>query len=217
MDLLGAAAVALALAVALAQAAWNLLARPAVAWTLLALITVSLATVVTGRQVRISRRRRADGERMDLLRIALLEFDRVGDKEFEYALRDLLVRDGWVARRVGGGGDQAADVIGDRVPLGRIVLQAKHTRVGGKVGSSVMYQVKGTAGPVHGAHHAVVVTNGTFTRDAMAWGDRHGVFWIDRNRLEHWAHEGRPLDKLLKLRPASSRLPWRRAGIAGPK
>ncbi|AJT70173.1 hypothetical protein T261_8581 [Streptomyces lydicus] len=51
---------------------------------------------------------------------------------------------------------------------GRIVLQAKHTNVGGKVGSAVMYQVKGTAGPVHsrGADTAVAVTHGFFTRDA---------------------------------------------------
>ncbi|GAA3265090.1 hypothetical protein GCM10010469_35310 [Streptomyces labedae] len=108
---------------------------------------------------------------------------------------------------MGGGGDQAADVIGDHAVLGRIVVQAKHTRVGGKVGSSVMYAVKGTAGPVHGADHAVVVTNGFFTRDAMTWGDRHTVHWVDRGKLRRWAEDGTALHELLKL-PARSRGSW---------
>lgn len=61
------------------------------------------------------------------------------DRAFEFALRDLLLRDGWNARQVGRQGDQAADVIGEDRQRGRIVLQAKHTTVAGEVGSSVMY------------------------------------------------------------------------------
>ncbi|GAA3293827.1 restriction endonuclease [Streptomyces cinereospinus] len=210
-DLLGAAAVALALTVALAQAASRLLTRAAAAWPLVVLICLAAAVGLACLRVRGSRRHRADNERLARLRITLSELDAMDDQQFEHALRDLLVRDGWAARRVGGGGDQAADVIGVRVPLGRIVVQAKHTRVGGKVGSSVMYQVNGTAGPAHRADHAVVVTNGAFTRDAMAWGDRHGVRWVDRNRLNHWAHEGKALHELLGLPARRARLPWRRA------
>ncbi|MFF2898617.1 restriction endonuclease [Streptomyces sp. NPDC057966] len=124
---------------------------------------------------------------------------RTDDQEFEFALRDLLVRDGWTARQVGQKGDQAADVIGQHTQRGRIVLQAKHTTVGGKVDSKVMYQVKGTAGPVHRADIAVVVTNGGFTRDAKEWGERHQVHWVDRERLRQWAHDGVPLHTLLRL------------------
>ncbi|WP_240111491.1 restriction endonuclease [Streptomyces sp. MUM 203J] len=210
-DVLGAAAVALALTVALAQSATHLLAKAAAAWPLLALIGLGLAVMPSGLLVRGSRRRRADRERLARLRISLPELDAMSDEQFEYALRDLLVRDGWAARKAGRAGDQAADVIGVLIPLGRIVVQAKHTRVGGKVGSSVMYQVKGTAGPAHRADHAVVVTNGLFTRDAMAWGDRHGVRWVDRDRLDRWAHQGRALHELLGLPARRSRLPWRRA------
>ncbi|WP_418896308.1 restriction endonuclease [Streptomyces cupreus] len=76
------------------------------------------------------------------LRLTLAEIDAMNDEEFEYALCDLLVRDGWTARRVGGQKDQAADVIGHDRQRGRIIVQAKHTHVQGKVGSSVMYQVK---------------------------------------------------------------------------
>lgn len=210
-DVLGAAAVALALAVALAQATSRLLAKAAESWPLLILIGLALATGLAGIRVWRSHRNRADSERLARLRITLSELDAMDDQQFEYALRDLLVRDGWAATKVGRGGDQAADVIGVLIPLGRIVVQAKHTRVGGKVGSSVMYEVNGTAGPAHRADHAVVVTNGSFTRDAMAWGDRHGVHWIDRDRLDQWAHEGKALHELLRLPSRHSRLPWRRA------
>ncbi|MFD3946804.1 restriction endonuclease [Streptomyces sp. NPDC058579] len=207
---MGAAAVALALTVALAQAASHLVTKATEAWPLLALVGLVCAVALAGLRIRNHHRHRADSERLAHLRITLPELDSMGDQEFEYALRDLLVRDGWTAKKVGQGGDQAADVIGVRLPLGRIVVQAKHTRVGGKVGSSVMYQVKGTAGPVHGADHAVVVTNGTFTRDAIVWGDRHGVRWVDRDRLNLWAHEGKALHELLGLPARSSRLSWRR-------
>ncbi|MGI5484698.1 restriction endonuclease [Streptomyces lavendofoliae] len=74
-----------------------------------------------------------------------------------------------------------------------------------KVGSHVMYQVKGTAGPVHGADIAVGVTNGGFTRDAKRRGDQHRVQWIDRDRLRTWAQAGTPLRDLLCLR---SRKGW---------
>ncbi len=197
--------------VALTQATARLLTRAAAAWPVLVLIGLALAGGFACLRIQGSRRHRANSERLARLRITLSELDAMDDQQFEYALRDLLVRDGWAARRVGGGGDQAADVIGVRIPLGRIVVQAKHTRVGGKVGSSVMYQVNGTAGPAHRADHAVVVTNGAFTRDAMAWGDRHGVRWVDRDRLNRWAHEGKALHELLGLPARRTRLPWRRA------
>lgn len=83
-------------------------------------------------------------------------------------------------------------------------MQAKHTRSGAKVRSSVMYQVKGTAGPVHAADVAVVVTNGSFTKDARAWGEKHRVHWVDRDRLHTWAEQGVPLHELLRL-PARTR------------
>jgi restriction system protein len=174
------------------------------AWPALLALVLLVGAVLAwriGQAVVVGRRAR---ERLAALRITLAEFDAMDDRDFEYALRDLLVRDGWPARRVGGSGDQAADVIGDHRQRGRIVVQAKHTRVGGKVGSSVMYAVKGTAGPAHRADHAVVVTNGTFTRDAMAWGQRYGVHWVDRQRLRHWAETGTALHELLGL-PARSR------------
>ncbi|MDW6066380.1 restriction endonuclease [Streptomyces sp. FXJ1.4098] len=167
------------------------------AWPVLSVLALLAGAVAAWRSRQATATRRRERERLATLRITLDELDVMDDRAFEYALRDLLIRDGWPARRVGGGRDQAADVIGDHPQRGRIVVQAKHTRVGGKVGSSVMYAVKGTAGPAHKADHAVVVTNGAFTRDAMAWGDRHGVHWVDRKKLQRWAETGAALHELL--------------------
>ncbi|MFJ2580789.1 restriction endonuclease [Kitasatospora aureofaciens] len=168
-------------------------------WPVLAALALVAAIGAAAWWARRRAAVRACTDRLASLRLGLAGIDALGDQAFEFALRDLLVRDGWTARQVGRQGDQAADVIGQHPQLGRIVLQAKHTRVGGKVGSQVMYQVKGTAGPVHGADVAVVVTNGSFTRDAREWGDRHQVHWVDRDRLRRWAEHGVALHDLLRL------------------
>ncbi|WP_030565431.1 restriction endonuclease [Streptomyces aureocirculatus] len=199
-----AAVIALAvlvMAARMATAAVDVLTH---AWPGLLALALLVGAVAGWRIRQTAAVRLRDRARLAALHITLVEFDAMDDRHFEHALRDLLVRDGWSARRVGGSGDQAADVIGDHAGRGRIVVQAKHTRVGGKVGSSVMYAVKGTAGPAHRADHAVVVTNGSFARDAMAWGDRHAVHWVDRERLRRWAEDGAALHELLDL-PARSR------------
>lgn len=103
----------------------------------------------TARRVVTNRRENAArARRLSVLRYSLAQLDAMDDRQFEFALRDLLIRDGWSARQVGQQGDQAADVIADHPVYGRLVVQAKHTKVGAKVGSQVMYQVYGTAGPV---------------------------------------------------------------------
>ncbi|MGP2441726.1 restriction endonuclease [Streptomyces sp. JW3] len=206
-----AAVVALAVLVLAVRTAAAAVEAAAAAWPVLLVLAALAAAAAAWRLRRTFAARRGDRARLAALRLTLAALDAMDDRDFERALRDLLVRDGWPARRVGGGGDQAADVIGDHAIRGRIVVQAKHTRVAGKVGSAVMYTVKGTAGPVHGADHAVVVTNGSFTRDARAWGDRHAVHWVDRERLRRWAEDGSALHELLGL-PARTRYPrFRRA------
>ncbi|MFE4369757.1 restriction endonuclease [Streptomyces sp. NPDC056835] len=210
-EVLSAAVVALAalvLAVRMAVAALGALKD---GWPFLLAFVLPAGVIGAWRITRTVRGRRRDAERLATLRITLAEIDAMDDRQFEHALRDLLVRDGWSARRVGGRGDQAADVIGEHTHRGRIVIQAKHTRVGGKVGSSVMYAVKGTAGPAHRADHAVVVTNSTFSRDAMTWGDRHSIRWVDRDRLRRWAENGTALHELLGLSARSRRARLRRA------
>ena len=178
------------------SALWDAAVR---GWPVAAALAAAVLAGLGWRRLWTIRRRRIQAELLAVLQIPLARIDALSDAEFEFALRDLLIRDGWSARQVGQKGDQAADVIGQHAQRGRIVLQAKHTTVGGKVDSKVMYQVKGTAGPVHGADVAVVVTNGGFTRDAKAWGDQHQVHWVDRERLRQWAEDGVPLHDLLRL------------------
>ena len=128
------------------------------------------------------------------------QIDAMDPTAFEHATRDLMIRDGLTARHVGQRGDQAADVIGRDLAGRVLVVQCKHTTTGGRVGSRVMYEVNGTAGPVHGADVAVVVTNGDFTRNAREFAARHGIHLIDRDRLTRWAAHGMRLHTLLGLR-----------------
>ncbi|MEV8100289.1 restriction endonuclease [Kitasatospora sp. NPDC085879] len=199
--------------IALAAATWLLTALESAGraaarhWPTLALAAALAAAATAGWWLRRQAAAKTRTARLATLRLALPGIDALGDREFEFALRDLLVRDGWTARQVGRQGDQAADVIGHHPLLGRIVIQAKHTTTARKVTSHVMYQVKGTAGPVHHADAAVVVTNGTFTRDARDWGDKHHIHWVDRDRLRTWAEHGVALHDLLRLpaRPTGRR------------
>ncbi|GGX65548.1 restriction endonuclease [Streptomyces hiroshimensis] len=177
------------------------------AWLLPALLVPPAVACwwLIGAPRRAQRRaRRRAGRVTGLLRLSLQHVDALSPGQFELAVRDLMERDGIAARHVGSRGDQAADVIG-RDRNGRVfVAQCKHTAIGGRVGSRVMYEVKGTAGPVHGADVAVVVTNGGFTRDARAWGERHGIHCVDRDRLREWAEGRRTLTALLGVRDAGS-------------
>lgn len=177
-------------------------------WPALSLLVVAGAAFL--RAGLTQSRRRRNRTRRAGLSFRAGELDAMDDRAFEEALRDLMIRDGWCALRVGGGGDQAADVIAEHPLLGRAVLQAKHTRTSAKVGAPVLYAVNGTAGPVHGAQHAVVVTNGGFTRDARTWGARHRIHLVDRARLHQWAQDGGALHELLAL-PTRPRRMLRRA------
>ena len=79
------------------------------------------------------------------------------------ALRDLLIRDGWTARRAGGRGDpgRRRHRAGPAAGRGRRAGQTHRGRRRSRLGRDV--RVKGTVGPVHGAQMAVVVTDGSFT------------------------------------------------------
>lgn len=192
-----AAVGAASLAVLLVKGPLTAAARAAAAWWWLPAILVP--AVAVARWYWALRTARARAARLAHLRYSLAELDAMDPYRFELAVRDLMIRDGIDARHVGQRGDQAADAIGREMTTGNIVVaQCKHTTVGGKVGSPVMYQIKGTAGPAHKAHHAFVVTNGTLTADARRWGQQHQVGWIDRDRLQGWADRGQRLQQILR-------------------
>ncbi|MET9341873.1 restriction endonuclease [Nonomuraea sp. NPDC003804] len=146
--------------------------------------------------------------RLRHLRLTLHEIDAMSPTEFEHAVRDLMMRDGVMAEHVGQRGDKAADVIGRDTGGYVIVAQCKHTTVGGKAGSRVVYEVNGTAGPAHGADIAMIVTNGLFTRDARAVAADFRIHLLSRDELSRWGGEGTTLQQLLGLGTPLRR--WRR-------
>ncbi|MBR7828693.1 restriction endonuclease [Actinospica sp. MGRD01-02] len=161
-------------------------AVPALAY-LSGLAVIGAGCVVAARRARgrismCSQIRRASG-----LTLTMLAIDEMAPRAFEEAIRDLMLRDGVSARHVGAAGDKVADVIGTDVEGAVYVAQCKHTTVGGKVGVRVIYEVNGTARPVHGADTALVVTNGTFTRDARGQAKDFAIYLIDREALHLWA------------------------------
>ncbi|MGW6157427.1 restriction endonuclease [Streptomyces sp. NPDC055144] len=199
--LLVGAVVAVGLAVAAVQ--W-LLAH----WWLLVLMAV-IASVAGGfwlQQVR----QRAEWQRVraQALRMRIAEIDALDHRAFEFAIRDLMRRDGCTAEQIGGAGDDACDVRATD-PAGRIwAIQCKHRRDGDRgsaVGVGVLQQVNGTARQVHGADIAVVLTNGRFSSKAIPWGREHRIHLVDRRVLGEWAAGSRPLWDLLGRIPPPRR------------
>lgn len=139
--LLVAAVVAVGLVAAAVQ--WLL-----VHWWLLVLAAV-IAAVAGGLWLQQARQR-AEWERVraQALRLRIAEIDALDHRAFEFAIRDLMRRDGCEAERIGGAGDDACDVRAVD-PAGRVwAIQCKHRRDGdggSAVGVGVLQQVNGTA------------------------------------------------------------------------
>ncbi|MFB7619480.1 restriction endonuclease [Kitasatospora sp. NPDC056181] len=173
-------------------------------------LLLSAAAAAVGVAVVRSRlaREAAARERRRRLRLALTGpggLDQLGHRAFEFAVRDLLRRDGCRAEQVGGGGDQSADVLATDPHGRRWVLQCKHKQDpdgGSAVGVGVLYALVGTNERVHRAQVPVVVTNGRFTGPAVRWGREQDVVLVDRELLGRWAGGGRPLWELLPRVPA---------------
>lgn len=155
-------------------------------------------------------RQRAEWERVRAraLRLRITELDELDHKAFEFAVRDLMRRDGCQAEQLGGAGDNACDVRAVD-PAGRVwAIQCKHRRDGERgaaVGVGVLQQVNGTARQIHGADIAVVLTNGRFTSKAIPWGKEHRIHLVDRRTLGEWAAGSRPLWDLLDRIPPPHR------------
>ncbi|MGW0689395.1 restriction endonuclease [Streptomyces sp. NPDC002754] len=177
-------------------------------WWLLVLI-VALASAVGGFWLQRGRQR-AEWQRVRArsLRLRIAEMDALDHRAFEFAVRDLMRRDGCAAERIGGAGDDACDVRATD-PAGRIwAVQCKHRRDGDRgsaVGVGVLQQVNGTARQVHGADVAVVLTNGRFSSKAVPWGREHRIHLVDRRVLGEWAAGSRPLWELLDRIPPPRR------------
>ncbi|MFD3728768.1 restriction endonuclease [Streptomyces sp. NPDC058671] len=112
------------------------------------------------------------------------------------------------AVRVGGAGDNGADVKGTDPAGRRWVLQCKHRRdgaAGAAVGSPDLHVLNGTGRPVHGGDVVVLVTNGRFTRPAREFARSQQLHLVDRAVLSEWASGTSPLWELLPHLPAPRR------------
>ncbi|MEV0192900.1 restriction endonuclease [Kitasatospora purpeofusca] len=167
-------------------------------WPLLlaAVATAAAVAAVAHRRLRRAREQQLHAARLRLALTGPGGLDRLAPDAFEYAVRDLPARDGCRARKVGGANDRSADVLVEDPTGRRWAVQSKHKQdpVGGRpVGVGVRYALAGTYRRSHGAHVAVVVTNGRFSREALEWGAEQGVLLVDRPALARWAGGGRPL------------------------
>lgn len=165
---------------------------------------VALMTIFTVR-VYLSARRSmlaARAARLAQFGMTIEEIDDLDDSSFEFAVRDLMIRDGIDAERVGGKDDQGRDVFG-RDGGGRMwVVQCKHTIVESNVGVNVVYVVNGTAWQFHDADEVLIVTNGGFTSSAIRCAAQAGIHLIDRRDLTLWAEERHNLLDILGLTSA---------------
>ncbi|NYS21457.1 restriction endonuclease [Streptomyces sp. SJ1-7] len=146
-----------------------------------------------------------DRARQQALRYGMPQLDALHHRDFEYAIRDLMLRDGCTdARQVGGAGDNGADVLATD-PLGRAwVIQVKHRRDGDRgspVGTPDLQRVNGTARQLYGADVVLVVTNGRFSTRCAPLAAQLHMHLADRRTLATWAGGGRPLWELLPKIP----------------
>lgn len=186
--------------------AWAVVSWLVANWWIL--IALGAAAAVGGAVwIHRSQQQRAwDRVRQQALRYGLPQLDALHHRDFEYAIRDLMRRDGCTdARQVGGAGDNGADVLATD-PLGRTwVIQCKHRKDGDRgsaVGTPDLQRVNGTARQLYGADVVLVVTNGRFSTRCAPLAAQLNMHLADRRVLATWASGGRPLWELLPKIPA---------------
>ncbi|MCN9242312.1 restriction endonuclease [Streptomyces sp. RY43-2] len=179
-------------------------------WVLLVLGLLALLVLAAWIHQKVDRIRSAR-LRVDGLTYSLGELDAMHHSAFEFAVRDLLARDGSRdALRCGGRGDLGADVKGHD-PLGRYwVIQCKHRKKGldgSAVGTPDLQTLNGTGRPVHGGDVVVMVTNGRISQPAREFARQQRLHLVDRRVLEQWARGQRPLWEILPAVPPPRRPP----------
>ncbi|WP_107430021.1 restriction endonuclease [Streptomyces sp. CB00316] len=199
--LLLAAGTAAGLALVWAVISWLL-----VNWWILIVLGAAAAAGGAVWVHRLQQQRAWDRVRQQALRYGLPQLDALHHRDFEYAIRDLMRRDGCTdARQIGGAGDNGADVLATD-PLGRTwVIQAKHRKDGDRgsaVGTPDLQRVNGTARQLYGADVVLVVTNGRFSTRCAPLAQQLHMHLADRRVLATWASGGRPLWELLPRIPA---------------
>ncbi|WP_327170062.1 restriction endonuclease [Streptomyces sp. NBC_01336] len=174
-------------------------------WVLILLAAAALVGGVWWAH-RYQQKRDWEQARQQALRYALPQLDALHHRDFEYAVRDLMRRDGCTdARQIGGAGDNGADVLATD-PMGRTwVIQCKHRKDGDQgsaVGTPDLQRVNGCARQLYGADVVLVVTNGRFSTRCAPLAAQLHMHLADRRTVATWASGGRPLWELLPKIPA---------------
>ncbi|WP_324290910.1 restriction endonuclease [Streptomyces sp. H27-S2] len=121
------------------------------------------------------------------LRYAVEHLDRLHHRQFEFAVRDLMHRDGCAdAVQVGGRGDNGADVKATDPYGRRWVIQCKHRTAGwaGKpVGTPDLHVLNGTGRQIHHGDVLVMLTNGRITANAAHFAKSQRLHLVDRHLL----------------------------------
>ncbi len=188
-----------------AAAAWAVVSWLVTNWWALIVLAAAAVVGTVGWAHRRQQQRAWDRARQQALRFGLPELDALHHRDFEYAIRDLMLRDGCTdARQIGGAGDNGADVLATD-PLGRTwVIQAKHRKDGDRgsaVGTPDLQRVNGTARQLYGADIVLVITNGRFSTRCAPLATQLHMHLADRRVLATWASGGRPLWELLQKVP----------------
>ena len=135
----------------------------------------------------------AQASLLDLLRRHPELVHEISHREFEEVLFDLFGRMGFevelTARTRDGGCDLIAfadDQIGMRT---RYIIEAKHYRPENKVGVAFIRQLSAVR-QKHGAHHGILVTSSSFTKDALEENRTYyGLHLRDYARLRDWINQ----------------------------
>ncbi|GAA3130506.1 restriction endonuclease [Streptomyces rectiviolaceus] len=126
----------------------------------------------------------------------LAQADAMTGTEFEELVAGLCRRDGCTeVRRVGGAGDNGADVVG-RLPDGRtMVVQCKRYAPSSAIATRELRDLLGSR--VHfGADVAIFVTTTRFSRPSETFAAGHGIVAVHRDHLGLW-NSGASLESLL--------------------
>ncbi|MBB6421651.1 restriction endonuclease [Streptomyces sp. AK010] len=174
-------------------------------WWLLLVGAVFAVLAGIGWWQQRTQRMQWEQTRARALRYGLAQLDALSHRQFEYAVRDLMNRDGCAdAVQVGGQGDLGADVKATDPQGRRWVIQCKHRRHGERgaaVGTPDLQVLNGTGRPVHKADVVVMVTNGRISRPGRVFARQQRLHLVDRQLLGSWAAGSRPLWELLPALP----------------
>lgn len=155
----------------------------------------------TDRKLRGGDREWREAERLRAGQRTLAQVDAMSGTEFEEFVAGLCRRDGCTeVRRVGGAGDNGADVVG-RLPDGRtMVVQCKRYAPTSTIPSRDMRDLLGSKAHFE-ADAAVFVTTTRFSRPSEAFAQQHGILAVHRDHLGLW-NTGASLESLIGVNGA---------------